>query len=146
SAPSGVFSTLIELLRFRALRQGEKYAFTFLADGAREASRITYRDLERRARALGAKLQQSGAQGQRAILLYPPGLDFIVGFFGCLYAGAVGVPVNLPRSNRSLGRLQAILSDAQAEIALTTSSILTNMISRFPHAPELASLQWMATD
>ena len=146
SATSGEFPTLVEVLRFRSLHQGEKVAYTFLAEGEQEESNITYRELDRRARSLGANLQQSGTREQRAVLLYPPGIDFIVGFFGCLYAGVVPVPVYLPRPNRSLSRLQAILSDAQASHALTTSATLAMIASRFPSSPELASLQWMATD
>jgi acyl-CoA synthetase (AMP-forming)/AMP-acid ligase II len=145
-AASGLPSTLVELLRFRSLHQGDKRAYTFLAEGEREVSRLTYRELDGRARALAAKLLQSYPQGERAILLYPPGLEFIVGFLGCLYAGVVAVPAYLPRPNRSLSRLQAILSDAQASIALTTTSILSNIALHFPHAPELASLGWVATD
>jgi len=145
-AASGLSSTLVELLRFRSLHQVDKRAFTFLAEGEREVSRITYGELDRRARALGAKLQQSCTKGERAILLYPPGREFIVSFLGCLYAGIVAIPAYLPRPNRSLSRLQAILSDAQVSIALTTTSILSNIALYFPHAPELASLEWMATD
>jgi len=123
-AASGRYSTFVELLRYRSLQQMDKLAFSFLAEGEREVSRLTYGELDRRARALARKLQQSCPKGERAILLDPPGLDFIVGFLGCLYAGIVAVPAYLPRPNRSLSRLQAILSDAHVSIALTTISIL----------------------
>ena len=64
-----------------------------------------------------------GLAGQRALLLYPAGLDFIAAFFGCLYAGVVAVPAYPPRRNRSLSRIQAIVDDAQARVALTTAPV-----------------------
>ena len=63
-----------------------------------------------------------GLTGERALLLYPAGLDFIAAFFGCLYAGVVAVPAYPPRRNRSLSRIQAIVDDAQARVALTTAA------------------------
>src|ERR1017187_1220755 len=78
--------SLVDVLRFRALQQPEKVAFTFLADGETEQSSLTYGELDQKVRALAGRLQSLGAKGQRAILPYPPGLEFIVGFFGCLFA------------------------------------------------------------
>ena len=65
-----------------------------------------------------------GLEGERALLLYPAGLDFIAAFFGCLYAGVVAVPAYPPRRNRSLSRIQAIADDAEAKVALTTVQVL----------------------
>ena len=61
---------------------------------------LTRGELDRRARALAARLQARGLAGRRALLLYPPGLEFIAAFFGCLYAGVVAVPAYPPRPNR----------------------------------------------
>src|SRR5215470_17043789 len=82
-------TTLIELLDQRALHQPEQLAYTFLRDGETSELHLTYRELQRRARAIAATLRFAGAKGERALLLYPPGLDFIEGFFGCLCAGIV---------------------------------------------------------
>ncbi len=92
--------------------QPEDVAFTYLVDGEDEQVHLTYRELDRQARAIGAWLEAHGLVGQRALLLYPAGLEFIAAFFGCLYAGVVAVPVYPPRRNRSLGRIQAIADDA----------------------------------
>ncbi len=59
------------------------------------------------------------------MLFFPPGLEFITAFFGCLYAGAVAVPVYPPRSGLTLSRLDAIAENAQAAVALTTRQVLT---------------------
>jgi acyl-CoA synthetase (AMP-forming)/AMP-acid ligase II len=79
-------STLIELLSWRALQQPEQRIFTYLADGEVEGAHLTYEALDSQSRAIGALLQSFGANGERALLLYPAGLEFIPAFFGCLYA------------------------------------------------------------
>ncbi len=118
--------TLVELLKWRAKTQPNKRAYTYLKDGKKSID-MTYGELDARARALAAMLQKKGLEGHRALLLYPPGLDYIVGFFGCLYANVIAVPAYPPdpnRLNRSLPRLQAIVNDSRSTIALTTDSIL----------------------
>src|SRR5262249_21594529 len=106
----------------------------------------TYEELDRQARAIGAWLQSRGITGERALLLYPPGLEYIVAFFGCLYAGVVAVPAYPPRRNRSTSRLQAIVADAQAAVALTTTSIMSDVEKRFSQSPGLEALCWLNTD
>jgi acyl-CoA synthetase (AMP-forming)/AMP-acid ligase II len=140
------FATLVELLQWRALHQPERRAMTFLVDGEAEEVYLTYGELDRQARAIGALLQRLDAAGARALLLYPPGLEYIAAFFGCLYAGAVTVPCYPPRLNRPDPRLEAVLLDSQAAVALTTTHILADIERRFVHTPALKALQWLATD
>lgn len=119
-------ATIVDLLRWRACHQRERQAYTFLTDGERQEEHLTYQELDRQARAIGTLLQQAGVAGERALLLYPPGLGYIAAFFGCLYAGVTAVPAYPPqpaRLNRTLPRLEAIASDAQAAVILTTSAI-----------------------
>lgn len=139
-------STLVDLLRYRALAQPSQAAFIFLQEGETEAAKLTYQDLERRALAIAAYLQSLGCSGERALLLYPSGLEFVVAFFGCLYAGVVAVPAYPPHPNRSLTRLRAIASDAQAKFSLTTTSILESLEQSLVKNPELAQLKWLTTD
>ena len=115
--------TLVDLARQRASDHQDRTAYIFLADGETETCELTYGELDRRSRAIAARLQSLGARDDRAILLYPPGLDYIVTFFGCLYAGVVAVPVYPPQRKRTLGRLQAILTDSGATFALTTTKV-----------------------
>jgi acyl-CoA synthetase (AMP-forming)/AMP-acid ligase II len=96
-------------------------------DGETQEDSLTYRELDLQARAIATRLQQMGASGERALLIYRPGLEFIAAFFGCLYAGVIAVPAYPPRHNQSLFRLQAIVTDAQATIALTTTTVLSNV-------------------
>ncbi|HEY0366678.1 MAG TPA: condensation domain-containing protein, partial [Pyrinomonadaceae bacterium] len=118
---SSLYRNWGELLRWRAARQPERHAYTFLRDGEIEESSLTYAQLDRKARAISARLQSERAQGKRVLLLFPPGLEYISAFFGCLYTGAVAVPAYPPHQNRNLLRLEKLIADAQATIALTTS-------------------------
>jgi acyl-CoA synthetase (AMP-forming)/AMP-acid ligase II len=137
---------LVELLHRRAEYQTNRRAYTFLRDGHIAEDYLTYGELDRQARTIGAYLQDLGATGERVLLLYPPGLAYIAAFFGCLYAGAIAVPLYPPRPNRSDPRLHAVLKDTQATIALTDTTIWANLPQRFSHAPDLAALQWLVTD
>jgi len=140
------FSTLIEILRWRALQQPEQKAYSFLQDGEVEESNWTYGKLDCQARAIAALLQSQGLSGERALLLYPPGLEYIAAFFGCLYAQVIAVPAYPPRLNRSMDRLQAIVADAQATVVLTTTTILTQMERQWSLAPDLKTIKWLTTD
>lgn len=149
SEPTVEFSTWVELLRWRTHREPERRAYTYLIDGEQEGPHLTYAELDRQARAIGALLQSSGAHGERALLLYPPGLEFVTAFLGCLYGGVVAVPVYPPdpaRFNRTLPRLQAIVEDAQPLVALTTSPILSLIEALLPQAPEFRAMRCLATD
>ena len=139
-------STLVDLLGTRAENQPEQIAYIFLENGETESAQLNYQDLNRQARAIAASLQSLVAPGERVLLLYPPGLEFIAAFFGCLYAGVVAVPAYPPRRNQKMSRLQAIVADAQATVALTTTSVLGNIEGKLTENPELASLHWLATD
>lgn len=138
--------TPLAILRHRAAHKGSRLAYTFLLDGETEEANLTYAELDRRAQAIGASLRSLGAGGRRALLLYPPGLEYIAALFGCFYAGAVAVPVYPPRLNRHLLRLQSILTDAQAAFALTDAGSLSRLESLFNQLPELKSVQLIATD
>jgi len=136
---------LIELVRHRARHQPNDIAFTFLVDGEEEQVHLSNRELDRQARAIGAWLESLDLVGRQALLLYPPGLEFIAAFFGCLYAGVVAVPVYPPRRNRSLARIQAIADDAEASVALTTDVVLRRVEPLIDETPHLKQLTWLAT-
>jgi acyl-CoA synthetase (AMP-forming)/AMP-acid ligase II len=138
--------TLIELLSQRGLQQPERLAFRYLPDGVMTEVSLTYAELDEQSRAIGAMLRSIDAEGQRILLLYPPGLAYIAAFFGCLYAGAIAIPGYPPRFHRSLERLQSMAADAQATIALTTSSLLAKTKQWFTWTTELSNLRWLSTE
>jgi len=138
--------TLIDILGVRASNQAGRIAYTFLGNGETEESSLTYRQLDQRARTIGARLQSQQRAGDRILLLYPAGLEYVAAFFGCLYAGVVAVPAYPPRLNRNLSRLQTIVEDAGIKLALTTSSIASRIRLMFTEASFLSAMRWLSTD
>ncbi|WP_437688570.1 amino acid adenylation domain-containing protein [Sorangium sp. So ce176] len=141
-------ATLVALLRRRAEQRPSAHAYTFLLDGESDARSMTYGELDLRARALAAELQAGARAGERALLLVPPGLDFIAAFFGCLYAGLVAVPVPLPQRKSGLLRVLAIVRDCRPSVVLTTEALLgaVAMLRDDPSLTELSHLRFMTVD
>lgn len=138
--------SLVRILQQRANVAPTSIAYSLRQADAGTVAQITFGELETKARAIGAWLQQQGASGARALLLYPFGLDFITGFYGCLYAGVIAVPLYPPRPNRPDPRLLAIMADAQPTLALTTSKVIKALVDFEGMSPALQQLQWVATD
>ena len=142
---------LIEALQDWSQRNSEANALSFL-DYAHvesitgECRSITYGELDRRARVVAARLQRRLAPGERALLLFPPGLDFLIAFFGCLHAGVIAVPSYPPRRNRPDTRVQAIAQDCNLHVALSTAEIISDREMRFSGESDLDSVEWIATE
>ncbi|MEM9412305.1 MAG: fatty acyl-AMP ligase, partial [Planctomycetota bacterium] len=136
----------MEQLRYWALAVPEKTAFRFLAREEDAPLLMSYAKLDQRARAIAAKLTALGYAGKRALLLYPPGLDFIEGFFGCHYAGVTPVPAYPPRRNRNMMRIDSISNDAEAAVALTVRSVISRSDDSMDGTHSLRSIPWIATE
>ncbi len=137
---------MVDRLRYWMSAQPEHVAYRFLVDGEDETLTLTYRQLDERVRACAAKLASLGLRGQRALLMYPSGLEFIVAFFGCLYAGVVPVPAFPPRRNRNKGRINAIADDAKPAIALTIRDVINRRDSLAADCESLMNQPWLATE
>ena len=135
-------------MRQRAERYRDKVAFDYChySPSGEEHSRLTYNELDAKARAIASTLQRQGAAGERVLVLCPSGLDFIAAFFGCVYAGAVAVPVHPPVRNRVFGRVASIVADAQAGFVLTTAELQTELQAAVDDLAGGSSLQWCALD
>lgn len=119
-----VVRSLIDILERWASQRGTRPLYTFLADSEGEIEiTATFAEVAGRARALGALLQERGFEGERVVLLFPPGLDFIQAFLGCLYGGAVAVPAVPPRGGRGAEQLRGLLADARPRAILSTREI-----------------------
>lgn len=139
-------ASLVSLLRQRAERQAHRTAYTFLENGERALRSMTYGELDLQARQLAAQLQAEGMQGERAILLYPPELDYIVAFFACLYAGTIAVPAYPPSNGRHMPRLQTIIDDSRAAVILSTRSV-AKVVQKFAGGSAgLLDKYWLITD
>ncbi|MCX4165234.1 MULTISPECIES: beta-ketoacyl synthase N-terminal-like domain-containing protein [Paraburkholderia] len=144
--PDRKFRTVTELLRFRGNNASDQTAFIFLDNGESELARLTFGDLDRRARGIAARLQGMAQPGDRVLLVYPPGLEFISAWVGCLYAGLIGVPAYPPRKNRPADRLKSIVTDATPIVALTDAATLDGMEHRADGYSETLELNILATD
>jgi acyl transferase domain-containing protein/acyl-CoA synthetase (AMP-forming)/AMP-acid ligase II len=139
--------TLVDVLRARAAHQADRVAYRFLGDGETETASRTYAELDREARAIGRRLRDLAEPGARVLLLYPPGLEFVVAFFGCLYGGMIAVPAYPPGGRKSAPtRLLAIVRDSGAAVAATTGALLPALQGATGQVPGFEGLAWLATD
>jgi len=128
--PPESLRTIYDVARWRAEQTSDEVVFIFLDDGEREGATLTYGQLDERARAVAAQLQKRGATGERVLLLCQPGYDFVVGCYGCFYAGAVPVPAYPPdpmRLQRTIPRLRAVVNDAGAKFVLGSTDTIKLM-------------------
>ena len=138
--------TIAERLRFWASETPDTLAYAFLTDGENDDRKLTFAELDLRASSIAQELLSRGMQGERALLLYPPGMEFVEAFFGCLYAGVVAVPGYPPRKNRNMHRIEAIASDAKAVGALSVSNTVERTQAMLDPDSVLSRLSWIATD
>lgn len=136
--------TLASVVTERAESQPELEACVFLADdGSRES--LSYGELDQHAREIASHLLQTLEPGDRALLVYPAGLEFVTAFLGCQYAGIVAVPATHPKPRRPLPRMRQIAEDCEAKVALTSRATL-DTIDFEKQEPLVRNLNWIATD
>lgn len=138
--------TLVELLRRQAQRYGDKVVFAYSDDGDDEGRiQISYAELDRKARAIGATLQSAGAAGQRVLVFCRTGFEHIAGFFGCWYAGAIAVPVH----EKFGPRLSWVVPDVEPAFAITSVEMPMQIMLSVDGLVQMvggAPLQWALTD
>ncbi|GAB9472086.1 Fatty-acid-coa ligase [Globisporangium polare] len=149
-----------ELKRKAVGKWRKKIVYTFLDDRGKESVNYTYEDIDKAARRIAATLQTEGnlQKGDRVMLCYPPGLDFAMGFWGCLYAGAIGIPVYPPYPGtlaKDLPKFNRMVEDSGAKVILTnkTYHLASKMatVKGFFSADKSATtwpadVQWFTTD
>ncbi|QBF25981.1 amino acid adenylation domain-containing protein [Pseudomonas tructae] len=144
--------TLVQALAQRAAHTPDRVALRFLAEDPRDEAVLCYRDLDQRARSIAGALQACTEVGDRAILLFPSGPDYVAAFFGCLYAGVIAVPAYPPESSRRhhQERLLSIIGDAEPRLLLTTSLLHDSLqaleVLGEPGAPQLLAVDGLAAE
>ncbi|GAA0639631.1 fatty acyl-AMP ligase [Streptomyces thermocarboxydovorans] len=147
--------SLVDLLFAHASEHPDRTAYRFLATGDcagenAEIHTVTYGRLAARTRAVAAWLRDRNLTGARAMLMYPPGLEFISGYLGCLAAGVVAVPAVPPQgradNHRALTRTKRLMADADARIILGGRQVIGALDGMTPHLPELADVTRVATE
>jgi len=136
--------SLADVLLQRAQLQPDRLSHVFMdhIDGAQQ--RLTYRDIDRRARAIAARLQAIGAD--RVLLIYAHGPSFFLAFMACWYAGATPIPVLPPQSRRGIGRVEAILRDSAATHVLSSCELIAKIMPWFQEQGFGSKLAWLDTD
>lgn len=141
---------LPHVIQERALHRGADMALRFLEDGVRESMSLSYADVALRAHAVGRLLRAKAEVGDRVLLIYPPGLDFVIAFCACLMSGLVAVPCPPPGArSRATGRLAAIARDAKAHLLATTESLRAGLQAEEDRGEAwqcVATDQWPGTD
>ena len=137
---------ITSILDTRAEQTPNQLAYIFLKDGQNQESSIDYKNLEQESKAIADSLLSLCRQGDRALLLYTQGLEFITAFLGCLYAGIVAVPAYPPKRNQKMSRLLAIIEDSRPQIILTTSSLLEKIKSTLESFLDLSVTRLLVTD
>jgi amino acid adenylation domain-containing protein len=121
------FLTFVDLVQARASERPEHVAFTFASRDGASRQDLTLGELDRRARALAAQIGELALQGERALLAYPPGLDYVVAYFGCLYAGVVAVPMYPPPRGKMSERHLAVVKDATPAVLLSDPELAAQL-------------------
>ncbi len=140
---------LVALVRERAEHNFDTPYLHYLENGETVSTILTAGKLEARARAIAAYLQERGLAGQRAVLVYPPGLDYVEAFYGCLFAGVWAVPAYPPNPMRlaqTLPRLISIMQDAAPVVLLTTGLVAPLLENLASYNPIFAGIPVCPTD
>lgn len=143
------FGGFVDILRYRAAEQKNCEAYLMLANRGRTSTSLTYGLLDEKVRSIAAHLQQACKRGDRVLIVYPPGIDYIYAFYACLYASVIAVPSYPPTragGSRAASRLQAIAQNAGASCVLTTSDLLPGLQKHFIDDAQGASIRLVATD
>ncbi len=138
--------TLVDVLFSVVRANPSQTAYIFVKDRGRTEQKMTYWQLFQQARAIAMTLQQKGYQEKCVLLLYPPSLDYIVAFWGCLLAGVTAIPAYPPNFNRPIDRLESIVTDAKPVAAITTDALVGSLVYHFGNHSGLEHIDCISTD
>ncbi len=139
------YDTLADVFNYHLSHTPTKIVYRFLKNGEEELGSRTYQELYNRAHCIATHILSRVNPGDRVVLLYPSGLDFIDAFFGCILAGVVAVPSVVPGSKRHIGRLAHTILDSGSTLFLTTERIYQKSKDWFSGSSG-GNIPWLSTD
>ena len=140
------FKNIGDWLEHWASSLPDKIAFHFIGDDGEAAGTLSYQALFERTQMVAHKLQQLGQPGDRVILTYQPGLEFITAFLGCVQAGLIAVPVYPPTSPKDWPRFVKIVVNSEAQLVCTTKPLAQLSQAAIAMTPQLAGIELISTD
>lgn len=143
--PEGIAANLVDVIRWRAANQGDFEVYTFLLDGEENAQTLSFSQLDQRARSIAAWLMSQGKAGDRVMMLFPPGLDFMAAFYGCLYANMVAIPLYphlRPKKDKVLERIEGVVRDAEPLVILHNDVVARVREGIIEQSAGLGGMQW----
>jgi acyl-CoA synthetase (AMP-forming)/AMP-acid ligase II len=140
------FTSLVHALQTHALTHPDDIAYLALDERGREAAQLSYAELDRRASALADHLAARAAAGERALLVFPPGVDFLIGFFACQYASLIAVPTMFPRQGRLRDSSIKIVENCTPRFGLTTGAVAESMRQIHAEIPGAEAIEWLGID
>lgn len=139
-------ASIVDVVFTRARLQPDRLALLFLEDGEDEVSAWTYGEFGKHIVRIATALSKYGISGERALLIYEPGLEYIAAFFGAMAAGAIAVPSYPPIGKRPLTRLQGIFADCAPKLILTLSRYHNELATRLAPLIKAGMVHLVATD
>ena len=137
---------VVDVMRHHATHTPDRLSVAFQDSVNDDLLKVDCATLDRRARAIAERLQKFQGEGQTALLLFQPGLDFLFTFFGCLYAGVIAVPSYVPKRRRSISRLKSIAKEANISFVLTSEDLLPELSKLAAEHNLLGGACWLSTD
>ena len=141
-------NSIVDVLHLKSQNVGKQSALIFSENGQTATASLTYHEIDYEARKIAVYLTQKlGIQpGERILLLHPPGLEFVKALFGCLYAGAIAIPAYVPRPNRSIVRIENIITDSKATVGITTAKAFAQFSKTLQSNLVLKNLSWFTNE
>lgn len=136
---------LRDILRSRAASSPQAIAYVFLSQYLKTQFIWTYETLHQRAQTIQARLHDECRKGDRVLLSFAPGPEFIAAFFACQYAGLIAVPIPFVKRDTDMARMLAVAHDTGACMGLTTADLLSRRTSK-QAGESIPPVKWVAAD
>lgn len=136
------YKNLTELLDQHSQIAQDVNKINFLNNNVDIVDSINYLQLSIKAKSIATKLQAYTQPGDRILLLYPPGIEFICAFFGCLYAGVIAVPAYPPVEKKLIEKLQGMIQNAEPKVILSNKFIV-DQIKKLKYVKALNSISFL---